>query len=159
MKTTALVTGADRGLGSALCAGLLARGWRVLAGQYMPDWPELAALAEQYPGLLHILPLDVGSTKSVQAAARQAAGVTSHVDLLISNAGISSGRSQLGQGLDYSRMQQAFNVNAVGAIVTVPDMEIWFVLLLITTLAGCSGVMNSGVCKTRSMKRVGLASS
>jgi NAD(P)-dependent dehydrogenase (short-subunit alcohol dehydrogenase family) len=116
MQSTALVSGADRGLGSALCAGLLSRGWRVLAGQYMPDWPELAALAEQHPGLLHIVPLDVGSTASVQAAARQVADLTGCVDLLISNAGIGSGRSQLGQGLDYARMQQAFNVNAAGAI-------------------------------------------
>ena len=71
MVLTALVTGADRGLGSALCAELLAQGWRVLAGQYMPDWLELAALAEQYPGLMHIVPLDVGSTASVQGAARR----------------------------------------------------------------------------------------
>ena len=40
-RRTAVVTGADRGLGSALCAGLLERGWRVAAGQYLPEWPEL----------------------------------------------------------------------------------------------------------------------
>ena len=45
LQQTALVTGADRGLGSALCAGLLERGWRVIAGQYMPGWPELGTLA------------------------------------------------------------------------------------------------------------------
>ena len=39
MQRTVLVTGADRGLGFALCTGLLDRGWRVFAGQYMPDWP------------------------------------------------------------------------------------------------------------------------
>ena len=61
MKQTALVTGADRGLGSALCAGLLARGWRVVAGQFLPDWPELGALSEQHPEALHVVPLDVGS--------------------------------------------------------------------------------------------------
>lgn len=119
MDFTALVTGADRGLGSALCAGLLARGWRVLAGQYMPDWPELDALAEQYPGLAHVIPLDVGSTASAQAAARQAAGLVERVDVLISNAGIGSGRSEFGQGMDYAAMQRAFNVNALGAIRAV----------------------------------------
>lgn len=119
MQGTALVTGADRGLGSALCAGLLARGWHVLAGQYMPDWPELGALAEQCPELLHIVPLDVGSTASVRAAARSAAAIVERVDLLISNAGIGGGRSQLGQGLDFPAMQRAFNVNAVGAIRVV----------------------------------------
>jgi NAD(P)-dependent dehydrogenase (short-subunit alcohol dehydrogenase family) len=112
----AVVTGADRGLGSALCAGLLERGWRVAAGQYMPDWPELDALAERYPETLHVVPLDVGSTESVGAAAQAVAGWASRVDLLISNAGIGAGRSQLGEGLDYAAMQRAFSVNALGAI-------------------------------------------
>ncbi len=57
MTQTALVTGADRGLGQALVAGLCARGWRGFAGQYMPDWPELGQLAQQHPGRLHIVPL------------------------------------------------------------------------------------------------------
>ncbi len=119
MQNIALVTGADRGLGLALCAGLLAQGWRVLAGQYMPDWPELAALMAQHSELLHLLPLDVGSTASVQAAAQAAAALTDHVDLLISNAGIGGERAELGQGLDFAAMQRAFNVNALGAIRVV----------------------------------------
>jgi NAD(P)-dependent dehydrogenase (short-subunit alcohol dehydrogenase family) len=119
MQNSAFVTGADRGLGSALCAGLLAQGWYVLAGQYLPEWPELAALADQYPESLHLIALDVGSTPSVQAAAQTVATITDHVDLLISNAGIGSGRTELGQGLDFAAMQRAFNVNALGAIRVV----------------------------------------
>ena len=72
----ALVTGADRGLGLALSAGLLERGWQVFAGQYMPDWPELEALAGKYPRALHILPLDVSSIDSAKAAAQAAAEVS-----------------------------------------------------------------------------------
>lgn len=41
---TVLITGADRGLGLALCAGLLTQGWDVFAGQYLPAWPELDTL-------------------------------------------------------------------------------------------------------------------
>lgn len=118
-QNTALVTGADRGLGSALCAGLLAQGWRVLAGQYLPEWPELAVLADRYPGWLHRVPLDVGSTASVQAATRAAAAIADRVDLLISNAGIGGGQAELGQGLDFATMQRTFNVNALGAIRVV----------------------------------------
>jgi len=58
MQRTVLVTGADRGLGFALCTGLLDRGWRIFAGQYMPNWPELTALAGQFPESLHIVPLE-----------------------------------------------------------------------------------------------------
>jgi NAD(P)-dependent dehydrogenase (short-subunit alcohol dehydrogenase family) len=119
MHNTAFITGADRGLGLALCAGLLAQGWRVLAGQYMPEWPELAVLAHRYPESLHLIALDVGSASSVQAAAQTGAAITEQVDLLISNAGIGSGHSELGQGLDFTAMQRAFNVNALGTIRVV----------------------------------------
>jgi NAD(P)-dependent dehydrogenase (short-subunit alcohol dehydrogenase family) len=82
----------------------------------MPNWPELDALGERYPETLYLVPLDVGSTDSVRAAAQAVAGWADRVDLLISNAGIGAGRSQLGEGLDYAAMQRAFNVNALGAI-------------------------------------------
>ena len=116
MQRTVFATGADRGLGFGLCSGLLDLGWRVFAGQYMPDWPELAALADRYPGSLHLIPLDVGSTTSVQTAAQTVASITDCVDLLISNAGIGSGHAELGQGLDFAAMQRAYNVNALGGI-------------------------------------------
>ena len=43
------ITGADRGVGFALCEEFAAHGFRVLAGQYMPEWGALAELAEKYP--------------------------------------------------------------------------------------------------------------
>ena len=55
MAKTVFVTGADRGLGFALCAELLKQDWQVFAGQYMPEWPELSVLAHQYPQALHIV--------------------------------------------------------------------------------------------------------
>ncbi|MDD7647715.1 MAG: SDR family NAD(P)-dependent oxidoreductase [Ruminococcus bromii] len=36
MKTV-FVTGADRGVGYALCERFLEGGWHVIAGQFMPD--------------------------------------------------------------------------------------------------------------------------
>jgi len=155
---TAVVTGADRGLGSALCTGLLERGWRVAAGQYIPEWPELGALAERYPDALQIVPLDVGSTESVRAAAQAVAGWAERVDLLISNAGIGAGRSQLGQGLDYAAMQRAFNVNALGAIRMVeaflPLMESGLRrLCFVSSEAGCISLSHregaSGYCMSK----------
>jgi NAD(P)-dependent dehydrogenase (short-subunit alcohol dehydrogenase family) len=119
MQRTVLVTGADRGLGFALCTGLLDRGWRVFAGQCMPDWPELAALAGQFPESLHIVPLDVSLIESVQAAARTVSEITDHVDVLINNAGISGGRGDLWEGLDFAAMQRAYDVNALGPLRVV----------------------------------------
>src|SRR6266480_2321942 len=90
MEQIALVTGADRGLGSALAAGLLERGWCVFAGQHRPDWPELGTLTRRFPGMLHIIPLEVRSMASVEAAARSVSGLVDHLDVLINNAGAGS---------------------------------------------------------------------
>uniref|UniRef100_A0A7C4PJN3 SDR family NAD(P)-dependent oxidoreductase n=1 Tax=Anaerolinea thermolimosa TaxID=229919 RepID=A0A7C4PJN3_9CHLR len=114
----AFVTGADRGLGLALCAGLLESGWRVFAGQYLPDWPDLPRLAEQFPGRLVILPLDVGSEESTLASARETARHTDRVDLLINNAGIITPTNDIPirQAQDFAGMQAMYNINALGPL-------------------------------------------
>ncbi len=63
MAHTAFVTGADRGLGFALCAELLKQGWQVFTGQHKPEWPDLDMLAGQYPETLHIVALEVRSVE------------------------------------------------------------------------------------------------
>ena len=108
MKTV-WVTGADRGVGYALCERFIEGGWHVLAGQFMPDWPQLAALKERYPEQLDVLPLDVGSTTSVEQAAAQTMKLCDHVDLLVSCAGISGGD-------DEAKTRAIYNVNVLGAL-------------------------------------------
>ena len=121
MQPIAFITGADRGLGFALCEGLLERGWCVFGGQYMPDWPELVALAERSPDRLHPVPLDVTSAESVQAAAQTVAGMADRVDLLINNAGVISPTVEraLSEDLDYAEMHREFDVNALGPLRVV----------------------------------------
>ena len=104
MKTV-MITGADRGVGHALCEQFLMGGWHVLAGQFMPEWPQLGELKQKYPDALDIIPLDVGSTESVQAAAKAAGELADHVDLLVCCAGISRGDERA-----------IFNVNVTGAV-------------------------------------------
>ncbi len=121
MNTIAFVTGGDRGLGLALCAGLLARGWEVYAGQYLPDWPELGALAARFPGALHRVPLDVSSAESVQAAAQAVAAGPGRVDLLINNAGVNSPTSgrAIREPQDYAEMRRLYEVNTLGPLRVV----------------------------------------
>jgi len=118
MDRTVFVTGGDRGLGFALCTKLLEQGWRVFAGQYMPEWPDLFSLADQYPQTLHIIPLDISSLESVYAAAHAVAAITDHVDVLINNAGVSSPTSQrsIREPQDYLEMHRLFDVNALGSL-------------------------------------------
>ena len=81
--TTALVTGANRGLGRHFAEQLLAHGATVYAGARNPDSVDL-------PGAIPIA-LDITDPASVAAAAKTATGVR----LLINNAGSLTGASLL----------------------------------------------------------------
>ncbi len=117
----AFVTGADRGLGLALSAGLLERDWVVCAGQYMPDWPELDKLAEQSGGRLHVVPLDVCDEESVARAADAVRDAAGRVDLLVNNAGVTSPvmQSNIREDQNYGEMHRLYDVNALGPLRVV----------------------------------------
>lgn len=121
MTQFALVTGADRGLGLALTAGLLEKGWQVFAGQYMPAWPDLDALSKKFPQALHVLPLDVSSIDSARAAAQAAAKISGTLDLLINNAGVISPvmYRTIAEPQDYDEMHRLFDVNSLGPLRVV----------------------------------------
>lgn len=82
---TALVTGANRGLGLTYCRHLLAEGWSVRACCRNPEQAtELAQLGG--PGAdLHLHKLDVADHANVDSLARELAATP--LDLLINNAG------------------------------------------------------------------------
>src|SRR5689334_13626877 len=92
-KATALVTGANRGFGRALAAELLARGATVYAGARNPASVDL-------PGA-HPVALDVTDPASVEAAAARA----TDVNLLINNAGSSTGADIIAADLDQVRLE------------------------------------------------------
>lgn len=121
MTSTAFVTGADRGLGLALCAGLLERDLRVFAGRYMPDWPDLDELAEKHAGRLTSVPLDVSSARSAHEAARMVGEQTDRIDLLVNNAGVVSESMfrPIRETQDYGEMSRMLDVNALGPLRVV----------------------------------------
>lgn len=118
MTQVALITGADRGLGFALTSSLVEQGWVIFAGQYMPEWTQLATLNNLHPGRLHIIPLDVSNTESVQAAARIVAEQTDHIDLLINNAGVISttSRRPISEPQDYDEMHRLYDTNTLASL-------------------------------------------
>lgn len=117
----AVITGADRGLGLALAGALAGRGWRVFAGRYLADWPDLDELVSRHEGLVTVMPLDVASMASAAGAAALVARQVARVDLLISNAGVNSPSRTLNirDGLDYDEMQRLYDVNALGGLRAV----------------------------------------
>jgi NAD(P)-dependent dehydrogenase (short-subunit alcohol dehydrogenase family) len=120
MNNVALITGADRGLGSGLTHALLESGWNVIAGQNL-DWPELGELLELFPGKLTIVPLDVSSDASVLNAANEVKLYTSRIDLLICNAAInrSAHINSIRETQNYDDIQAEININAIGALRVV----------------------------------------
>ncbi|MFB7090330.1 SDR family oxidoreductase [Streptomyces sp. NPDC056296] len=127
---TALVTGANRGIGRHFAAQLAERGAKVYATARRPGSIDL-------PGV-EVLQLDITDPASIEAAAAAA----TDVDLLVNNAGISTGTNLLGSELDDIRremdthlwgtlnMVRAFApvlaANAGGAIVNVLSALSWF---------------------------------
>lgn len=118
MQHIACITGADRGLGFALCTALLQREWRIFAGQFMPDWPDLHELVTQYPETLHIVPLDVSSIESARSAAQMIGNTVDHIDLLINNAGVISEttKRQISEPQDYAEFHRLYDINALGPL-------------------------------------------
>lgn len=118
---TVLITGADRGLGSALTEGFLREGFTVFAGQFMPEWHELANLQKQYPDTLRLIPLDVSDLASIRRAYELVSRETDCLDILVNNAGISGGAGDIyalenvEQGLGF------FRTNTLGQLKMVNE--------------------------------------
>jgi NAD(P)-dependent dehydrogenase (short-subunit alcohol dehydrogenase family) len=118
-KRIVVVTGADRGLGYELAKQYLERGEIVFAGKYRTRWPLLDQLQKSFPDTLTIVPLDVRNAEEVKTAAAAILGKTDKIDILINNAGIwldHDAGTILDGKLNYERMIEQFNVNALGAI-------------------------------------------
>lgn len=101
-NAVAVVTGANRGLGRHLAAGLVERGAKVYAAARNPETVDL-------PGVIP-LQLDVTDEASIKAAARTASDAT----LLVNNAGISTSAPLIGGNIDEVRRE--IDVNFYGPL-------------------------------------------
>ena len=117
MAKHCLVTGANRGIGLEFVRQLLARGDRVVATCRHPGKATaLNTLTGEYPGHLHVLPLDVANEKSRAELVRELPLVAGHVDLLINNAGVLHSGERFGQ-LSAAHLDDSFRTNASGPLL------------------------------------------
>ena len=119
-----LVTGANRELGLELCRQLLAQGRRVVAACRQPGKATaLNTLAGQYPGRLHVAPLDVAEPKSHAALARELPLLTEGepLDLLINNAGVLRGGERYGS-VQAADLETSFRTHALGPFLLVQTL-------------------------------------
>ncbi|MFD4985954.1 SDR family oxidoreductase [Streptomyces sp. NPDC058374] len=103
-RRTALVTGASSGIGAAVAARLVERGYRVLGTSRNPE-----KVAAPVPGVTY-LSLDLADDASVRACATAAGPV----DVLVNNAG----ESQSGplEELPPEALERLFRINVLGAV-------------------------------------------
>lgn len=123
MSKHCIVTGANRGIGLAFVRQLLARGDRVIATCRHPGKANaLNTLTGEYPGRLHVLPLDVASEKSRAELVCELPLVcgddvdAQRIDLLINNAGVLHSGERFG-ALSAANLDDSFRVNASGPLL------------------------------------------
>jgi NAD(P)-dependent dehydrogenase (short-subunit alcohol dehydrogenase family) len=110
---SALITGANRGLGLEFARQYLADGWQVYAACRDPSSAsELRRLADASDHNLRILTLDVTNPASVKAAAVKLDGQA--IDLLLNNAGIGGPRGQTIGNIDYEAWANVLDANTMG---------------------------------------------
>lgn len=134
----AIVTGANRGIGLALCRTLSERGYAV------------TALCRQSNHLLDALPIDVQEGydvtdgTAIDTFANSVAPDT--IDLLVNNAGVLQGMSL--NALDVESIRHQFEINALGPLrVTaslIPKLKNGAKVALITSRMGSMGDNESG---------------
>jgi NAD(P)-dependent dehydrogenase (short-subunit alcohol dehydrogenase family) len=112
--TTALVTGANKGIGLEIVKQLLAKGVDVHLGARDVERGEKAAADTG----ARFVQLDVTDPESV----RRAAASLDQLDVLVNNAGVVGGRPQAPGDADLDRIREAFETNVFGVITVTEAM-------------------------------------
>lgn len=116
-QTIALVTGANKGIGYEIAAGLGALGWSVGVGARDEARREAAVQKLRAGGADAFgVPLDVTDDASVAAAARLVEERVGRLDVLVNNAGVTGGMPQTPTTVDLSAVRTAVETNVVGVI-------------------------------------------
>src|SRR6187399_1516386 len=87
-QKTALVTGANKGIGFEVARELARLGLRVFLGARNSEAGRAAAVKLKSAGDVIFLEMDVSKADSIRRAAEEIAGQTDRLDVLINNAGI-----------------------------------------------------------------------
>jgi len=115
--TTALVTGANKGIGYEIAAGLGALGWSVGVGARDDERREAAVRSLRASGVDAFgVPLDVTDDASVAAAAHLLQERGGRLDVLVNNAGITGGLPQEPTLVSPEQIRAVVETNVIGVV-------------------------------------------
>ncbi|MFC1438571.1 SDR family NAD(P)-dependent oxidoreductase [Streptacidiphilus sp. N1-10] len=116
-RTIALVTGANKGIGYEIAAGLGALGWRVGVGARDDRRREAAVEKLRAAGVDAFgVPLDVSDDASATAAARLIEDQAGRLDVLVNNAAITGGMPQQPTQVEPATIRTVMETNVIGVI-------------------------------------------
>lgn len=116
-KSTALITGANKGIGLEIARQLGARNFAVWLGCRDQSRGEAAAAGLRKQGIeASCLVLDVTDAGGIRSAAELLQGQISALDVLVNNAGVNFGRPPPTSQESVDEMRAIFDVNVFGAV-------------------------------------------
>ncbi|MFF7635043.1 SDR family oxidoreductase [Kitasatospora sp. NPDC008050] len=116
-RTIALVTGANKGIGYEIAAGLGALGWRVGVGARDDRRRQAAVEKLREAGVDAFgVPLDVTDDASAAAAAQLIEDQAGRLDVLVNNAAITGGMPQEPTRVDPATIRTVVETNVIGVI-------------------------------------------
>ncbi|HZV61066.1 MAG TPA: SDR family oxidoreductase [Methylophilaceae bacterium] len=115
---SALITGANRGIGLEFARQYAEAGWQVHACSRHIDAPAFNRLADKHIGNIHLHELDVSDHSQIDQLAKKVGGTP--IDVLINNAGIYPGGNKENFGtIDYEEWVEAFRINTMAPLKMV----------------------------------------
>ncbi|MGI9579429.1 MAG: SDR family NAD(P)-dependent oxidoreductase [Microthrixaceae bacterium] len=114
LPSTALVTGANRGLGAEVARQLAALGSTVFLGSR--DLAKGEEAAAEIEGDVRVVEIDVTDDDSVADAAKSVASEVDHLDVLVNNAGGNFDFAHAVLGSDVSLVGEILDSNCLGAM-------------------------------------------
>jgi NAD(P)-dependent dehydrogenase (short-subunit alcohol dehydrogenase family) len=113
----ALVTGGNKGIGFAICKGLLSAGFEViLAARSLDKAKKASEQLQSTNSKVRVVELDVIDDQSIHRAAEQLSQEISHLDVLVNNAGIYPDEGVNILTVSRDLLNLSMNTNAFGPI-------------------------------------------
>ena len=114
---TALITGANKGIGREVARQLAAKGFHVFVGARNAKAGRKAAdEIVKKCGKATFLEIDVADNNSVRTAAREFSDIEDHLDVLINNAGIMVDGDDAILGITDDLLRETLETNTLGAL-------------------------------------------